>query len=589
MNFQFNTKKKIQKCRNFVQSLNAKISTNKEILIWFKELCEYFVSLINLIVENRLKLKKHQIETLLLHLKQLSTLLSLFINIFVRESEVKLVLTEARNCTIKQLLYCLDAVEDSLTNDNKNETTANFIDWMDKSLDKIAEMHEANGHEMQIYKEAKLVIEEVLCHAMSIAQVALPEDCKMLKGSSQSVLNSMESLITEILKFEPNKAMVKLFTDNCVDRLCSLETKVNTAVLRLSLHVFSDYTSTFDQIHKFCLKPKNKNQMDTLDFLVANFDLHVDRLMQIGLFAVSVTSPKERKISIKSCLASLEGLESELVPAFTTVLLDSSIHNINFTLLLKNHWLQEAKSLQQLIFLIIDPLAFCQVIYDENKQILEHISEIAKNGINMKVVEPFVKNANVLKEFLPIAIKESEKGKIDCKELNISFTNFKIVFYELKAACKVFLTENNSTNIEIQKIMKRCKILMSLIKNIRSHFVHQDFKFKTEITSCSDDDIPKTNKFMDHLVNRGSEIIKNRSILYKSSNKIDFSNSAAQKIQILKGQKNKSIPLSKLVHLKKFSVWNAKDNLNSTLDSHIEISNILKDLTNLSNSLISNK
>lgn len=59
---------------------------------------------------------------------------------------------------------------------------------MDKSLDKLAEIYDAEGREMQIVTETKLLIEEVLCHAMSISQIALPLDQKIIKGSSQAVI-----------------------------------------------------------------------------------------------------------------------------------------------------------------------------------------------------------------------------------------------------------------------------------------------------------------------------------------------------------------------------------------------------------------
>lgn len=181
--------------------------------------------------------------------------------------------------------------------------------------------------------------------------------------------------------------MINLFIDTCTDKLCALERRVNTAVLKLCLRVFSEYTVALEIIHKFCFDRENVGKMEELDSLVVNFDLHVDRIMQIGLFAVSCTTSTSRKvfflhflsifcfsvkitlrfcyflggIKIRSCLASLEALECELVPAFTSALLDSSAHNINLALLLKNHWLQQANTLKQHIFMIIDPFAFCQV------------------------------------------------------------------------------------------------------------------------------------------------------------------------------------------------------------------------------------
>lgn len=77
-----------------------------------------------------------------------------------------------------------------------------------------------------------------------------------------------------------------------------------------------------------------------------------------------------------------------------------------------------------------------QVIYEENKQIIEKLSEIVDKGINQKVIEPFIKNSTVLKDFMPIAIKESEESNnveqgIKDGKIKNSLTNFKTGMYVL--------------------------------------------------------------------------------------------------------------------------------------------------------------
>lgn len=66
-------------------------------------------------------------------------------------------------------------------------------------------------------------------------------------------------------------------------------------------------------------------------------------------------------------MASLEALETELVPAFTSVLLDFNLSNSHLALLLKDHWINQAQILQRLIYLIIDPSAFCEVKFIQIK------------------------------------------------------------------------------------------------------------------------------------------------------------------------------------------------------------------------------
>lgn len=69
---------------------------------------------------------------------------------------------------------------------------------------------------------------------------------------------------------------------------------------------------------------------------------------------------------MKSCLASLEALEVELVPAFTALTNDKSVHNLNLAFLLKNYWIHQAHTLQSLVYLIIDPQAFAGVSFVKN-------------------------------------------------------------------------------------------------------------------------------------------------------------------------------------------------------------------------------
>lgn len=85
---------------------------------------------------------------------------------------------------------------------------------------------------------------------------------------------------------------------------------------------------------------------------------------------------------------------------------------------------------------------------------------------------------------------------------------------------------------------------------------------------------PKT--FFEHIVNRGNQILKDRSILYRTSIKTseDVRLTAVKKINIMKGQRNKYLPLSKLVHLKKFSVLEVRSKLDLNEDNS-QISGII--------------
>ncbi|KAJ9589773.1 hypothetical protein L9F63_027967, partial [Diploptera punctata] len=105
---------------------------------------------------------------------------------------------------------------------------------------------------------------------------------------------------------------------------------------------------------------------EDLDDAIVELDLHVDRIMQIGMFAMACSVDIKRILGIKSCLASLESLEPELVPAVTTYYLDvEKCGYRNHVKMLSCHWQSEVLHLEKLIDGIVDPAAFCQIIYDD--------------------------------------------------------------------------------------------------------------------------------------------------------------------------------------------------------------------------------
>nr|CAI5849018.1 unnamed protein product [Callosobruchus analis] len=288
-------KQRIEVNKNFLESLKTEFA-RKDVLSWFKELCGYLTDIILKVLEIRGILENDVCnkKTLLLYLQQIRTTLSLYINTFVTESEIEEALHEARAFIKKKLTSCLEGIEDVVINGIATypENVGNFIVWMDTALEKISDIDYLEDKEksLEAFSDAKVLFEEVLSHAMSIAQVAVGEDYKIIRGSSQSVLDALESLSNEISKNYPNPAMVNLFAESCSNKLCALERKVNVAVLKLCLNIFSRYTDDLECIHKFCFNTVNKRKPKELDNLVMEFDLHVDRMMQIGLFAISCSS-----------------------------------------------------------------------------------------------------------------------------------------------------------------------------------------------------------------------------------------------------------------------------------------------------------
>nr|CAI5849019.1 unnamed protein product [Callosobruchus analis] len=539
-------KQRIEVNKNFLESLKTEFA-RKDVLSWFKELCGYLTDIILKVLEIRGILENDVCnkKTLLLYLQQIRTTLSLYINTFVTESEIEEALHEARAFIKKKLTSCLEGIEDVVINGIATypENVGNFIVWMDTALEKISDIDYLEDKEksLEAFSDAKVLFEEVLSHAMSIAQVAVGEDYKIIRGSSQSVLDALESLSNEISKNYPNPAMVNLFAESCSNKLCALERKVNVAVLKLCLNIFSRYTDDLECIHKFCFNTVNKRKPKELDNLVMEFDLHVDRMMQIGLFAISCSSNIATCIRIRSCLASLEALESELVPAFNAVLLDNCKQNSNLAVILENHWLNEAVLLKRLIFEIIDPPAFCQVVYEENKNLVHTLSLDVKaknHKIDKTILDNIIRNSLVLEDFLKESLTCQENNVNQLKE-HLSF--FHEVIHEVKAARDVFLSqENPELNF---KVYKRCKILVNATNSVYKCFLGENTEnsdLKVEPLSNEQEKLITGNHFLDHIIKRGKQILQDRSILYRSNKTESFDIRVAtlRKMNALKGMIN---------------------------------------------------
>lgn len=94
--------------------------------------------------------------------------------------------------------------------------------------------------------------------------------------------------------------MINLSVQACSDKICILERRVNNAVLKLTLKVFSEYTELLETIHRYCFHfPNAEKPICEFASLVENHDFQVDRILQIGLFAISCSSDKASKMLLK--------------------------------------------------------------------------------------------------------------------------------------------------------------------------------------------------------------------------------------------------------------------------------------------------
>ncbi|XP_045465946.1 serendipity locus protein alpha isoform X1 [Harmonia axyridis] len=455
---------------------------------------------------------------IIINFSQMISCLDFLSDIMKEEHQVNLILEENRKVAINRIKYCLDIIEDPYRNDLAITEFGLFLRWMDNALNSIAEIN--NDKEkidvISKFKEAKTIYEDILAHAMSIAQICLDEDSKIINGSCKTVLDILGDLENELNKEQPNNSMVSLFIDDTSNKLCSLERKVDTAVLRLSLFVFSKYCCPLGKLFNFCKHVSNDTyDSEELDNIIANFDLHVDRIFQIGLFAVFCSSNIKSGTKIRNCMASLEFLETELVPSMKMIMKNGSMIQRTSALIYKNYWICEANRLKNLVYEIIDPLAFSKVIYNEITLEINDVLERNKRNekFSKHVFDKIFDIGKVLVEFLLTVVRieaiRNEHFKNGIRKCNL-------ITSEIGTAIDVLEDNNVVTN---DRILKRCKILQAEVEKLLFLLKSNDEVSRTEIDermeSTKEENMDE-NMLFSHIVGRGKEILENRSIMYRT-------------------------------------------------------------------------
>ncbi|PSN37196.1 hypothetical protein C0J52_15113 [Blattella germanica] len=291
-------------------------------------------------------------------------------------------------------LLCVIEAPVPLESEEAEDCGGIFVQRMDQALEILASM-KVDEEFHDLIPVVKEVVEDLLCHAMAIAQV----------------LHCLENIKKELPSASVHTSIRQSLSFALADALETLEQQVNNGVLRLVLEVFYDPCSPLKELLKKLALSSVDPQAEDLDNQIVVLDLHVDRIMQIGMFAMACSSDVKRILGIRSCLASLESLEPELVPAITAHYIDynQSTHR-NYVKMLSCHWQKEVIDLEKLIDGIVDPAAFCQIIYEDVHGLVVKLkSSLNSEKHTLKsLVDKVCKKSSKLVRHLLISVPEME-------------------------------------------------------------------------------------------------------------------------------------------------------------------------------------
>ncbi|XP_070509743.1 serendipity locus protein alpha-like [Chironomus tepperi] len=503
------------------------------------------------------------------------------------EKDQNTCLITSRQCFFDRIFWCLvrlksiiNSANDHVVSEQINDQ-ANFIEILDAVLDNLAsfvnlddECNVTNKAERRanMIMESKEIFEGInnlLSLTLSFSNVAVSSDQIPLKVLSENLFK-----ISREFKDEFAFSNTKLNDINAVKKrlksvelessLYRLENYVNDSLLRLVYHVFSEINE--NPVKKLFASADLSSQGNEVD----KFDILIERFLLIGQFAVTFAKDDVKVSSlIKSCLASIESLDTYLIPAITSKIEDPSID------ILIEHFYEECNELQRNVHLIIDTKAFCMILVD---LIIDSIENNRKtfDKASLFVILGFSK---VLLSHLTIA-SDNIKLSQD-KVATFYFNDFKLIINE----CEAILTYPDPIENFETRVLKRYNIMKNTIKKLVSairvretDFNDENFKPVVKITEAP----PKNSDFFNTIRPSGC-----KSVLYESKRSIKHSKTPTipQPSSLKKSAKKRNESLRREIFKKnEFMIAeslnkNDDDTLNNT-DLHI--TEILDKLSSLS-------
>lgn len=220
------------------------------------------------------------------------------------------------------MIFCLAKLKSTvLPSSQKCDSTlsvsdVNFVTSMDLALDLIAPISfyneneenenvaEQNAQAMLESVKIRKVVDTLISQALAFTNICIAEDKKSLTAICQKVLRECISLEKEcsfsdkeVKESEKNR---RLKAEVLETALYQLEHLINECLLRLVYQVLADLKKDPVQLLRK-MKLENTEQ-DVMDDAICDFDLILDRLVQIGIFAIAFSTNYKSKFFLNTCL-----------------------------------------------------------------------------------------------------------------------------------------------------------------------------------------------------------------------------------------------------------------------------------------------
>ncbi|XP_068152521.1 serendipity locus protein alpha [Drosophila tropicalis] len=401
------------------------------------------------------------VETIFLCLTQVVTCITHLERIINIEEATTSSYLMTRQHFVDRILWCIRRLFASLSQLIEDDSKLaledlTFVELMDLALDQLESHKEEmkpNGTYSVLPVEANEkkddyelceLANHIVRHALAFANVALEPDKRALTTLCETLLSECMAFSENVEDQTPEER--KLEALSLERALYSLEGLLNEALLRLVFVCLLDVEDTSVKRLKQILAECNDNS--TVDQLINDFDIKMDRIQQIGVFAIAFSQDVKTKTIVRSCLASLESLDACIVPAFQLQrsATSTALHHANT---LEHHFNEELQIFWNVLHEIIDS----QSLVNNYLDMLVQKIHGATNEEHQKVVQM----ANVLLKHFGLAVNYEALDEVGKRLHN----DFQLILRECKAILK------HPIAIDPKRIMKRFKILYSILAKLR--------------------------------------------------------------------------------------------------------------------------
>lgn len=384
------------------------------------------------------------------------------------EQEQKCVLSSTRQCFLDRIIWCLTKIKtlsDEETPFAQDCTTeSNFVSFLDLALNLVGPLTVAfedsglnraqqDADAMMECTRIRSVIEALITQSFAFGNVLEDEDKNRLTNVCQRVLKECIALEKESALVEgasrPDGQNRRLKASVLESAIYHLETQVNDCLLKIVFETFAEMDRKL--IGRMRKLVKEEASEEEIDNMTNRIDTMVDRIMQIGLFAISYADNYKAASDIRSCLASIEALDSYLIPSFY-------VNCDHHSKLLEDHWLDESALLRCHVQKIIDSNAFALCLIEIIEAGIDRMAE----SFDPTDAENLVRKANVFKQHVEINATDLKLNQTE--SFRLYFEDFKMMVLECKAIVKCF---EEDPSIGEDRILKRFRILLGKLRKIQ--------------------------------------------------------------------------------------------------------------------------